>query len=123
MSCEKIGSELIGYHFGTLSEETRQAVEAHLPTCAGCVREFVALKRDLELAEREPAPSQRARDRLRRAVAHEVLREKPVARWGWWERPLALGGALAVLLGAAAITRNVSLREGRPPQAISHDGR
>ena len=119
MTCEKIEAELIAYHFGTASEEARGAIEDHLPHCPSCVRALLALKRDLEATEDAPAPSRAARDRLRRAVAREVSPERPTLSWRWWERPLVLAGAFAVLLGATALAQRVSVREGVAPRAMS----
>jgi anti-sigma factor RsiW len=119
MSCDKVEPELVAYHFGTIDPEARQAVEEHLPGCAKCLREFISLKRAMETSEDEPAPSQEARQRLRRAVAYEVSGSAPILSWRWWERSLALGGALAVLAGAMVMTYTVSLREGVAPRALS----
>jgi anti-sigma factor RsiW len=121
MSCDRVKPELVAYHFGTIGPEAREAVEEHLPGCANCLREFIALKRDLETSEEEPRPSQAARERLRLAVARELRARAPApARsWRWWERPLALGGALAVLTGAILMTYSASVREGVAPRSLS----
>jgi anti-sigma factor RsiW len=119
MSCDKVGPELVAYHFGTIEPEARRAVEDHLPGCASCLREFIALKRDMETGEEVPPPSQEARQRLRRAVARELDARAPSRTWRWWERPLALGGALAVLTSALFVTYTASLREGVAPRALS----
>ena len=76
MSCDKVEPELVAYHFGTIDPEARQAVEDHLPSCVNCLREFIALKRNMETGEEEPAPSQEARERLGLAMACE-LRARP----------------------------------------------
>jgi anti-sigma factor RsiW len=121
MSCDKVEPELVAYHFGTIDPEARQVVEEHLPGCARCLRSFIALKRDMETSEGEPPPSQEARSRLRLAVARELNARAPAPSrsWRWWERPLALGGALAVLAGAMFMTYTASLREGVAPRALS----
>jgi anti-sigma factor RsiW len=123
MSCDKVKPELVAYHFGTIGPEAREAVEEHLPDCGSCLREFIALKRNMETSEEEPRPSQAARERLRLAVARELRARAPApapARsWRWWERPLAFGGALAVLTGAIFMTYSASVREGVAPRTLS----
>lgn len=122
MSCDTVKPELVAYHFGTIDPEARRTVEEHLPGCGNCLREFIALKRDMETGEEEPRPSRAARERLRLAVARELhVRASAPARsiWRWWERPLALGGALAVLMGAVFVTYTASLREGVAPRSFS----
>lgn len=120
MSCDTVKAELVTYHFGTIGPEAREAVEEHLPGCASCLREFIALKRAMETSEDEPRPSQAARERLRLAVARELhVRTSAPARSGrWWERPLALGGALAVLASAVLVTYRASIREPVPPRSL-----
>jgi anti-sigma factor RsiW len=121
MSCDTVKPELVAYHFGTIGPEAREAVEEHLPNCASCLREFISLKRAMETSEDEPRPSQAARERLRHAVARELRARAPApARsWRWWERPLALGGALAVLTGAIFMTYSASVREAVAPRTLS----
>jgi anti-sigma factor RsiW len=119
MSCDKVRPELVAYHFGTIELGARQAVEEHLPGCVNCLREFMTLKRNMETAEEEPLPSRAVRERLRSAVAREVRGRAPAREWRWWERPLAFGGALAVLTGAILVTQRVSLREGVAPRTLS----
>jgi len=119
MSCDTVEPELVAYHFGTLGPEARQAVEDHLPRCVHCLGEFIALKRAMETSEEEPPPSQAARERLRLAVARELRVRAPSRSWRWWERPLALGGALAVLAGAIVVTYTASVREAVAPRTLS----
>jgi anti-sigma factor RsiW len=121
MSCDAVEPELVAYHFGTLSPETRQMVEAHLPSCGDCLRAFITLKRNMEMGEGEPLPSKGVRERLRSAVARELRASAPapVLTWRWWQRPLALGGALAVLTGAVFMTYQASIRQGVAPRTLS----
>ena len=53
MSCQSIRPELVAFHFGTVSDETRRAIEQHLPGCRACLEELLALKRQIETAELE----------------------------------------------------------------------
>jgi anti-sigma factor RsiW len=118
MSCDTVKPELVAYHFGTIGPEAREAVEEHLPGCASCLREFITLKRAMETSEDEPRPSQAARERLRLSVARELRARAPASSWRWWERPLALGGALAVLTSAFLVTYRVSIREPVAPRSL-----
>jgi anti-sigma factor RsiW len=118
MSCDMVKPELIAYHFGAIGPEAREAVEEHLPGCGSCLREFIALKRDIETGEGEPRPSQAARERLRLAVARELHVRPPARSWRWWERPLALSGSLAVLAGALLMTYSASVREAVAPRTL-----
>jgi anti-sigma factor RsiW len=104
MSCADVEPELIGYHFGTISPELRERLEAHLPTCPSCVKSLLLLKRQLETQPDVPAPSQAARDLLRAAVALQV----GVAPWRWWERPVAFASAAAAAILAIFITWSVA---------------
>jgi anti-sigma factor RsiW len=120
MSCDRVEPELVAYHFGTIEPEARQAVEEHLPGCVSCLREFIALKRNMETGEDAPAPSRQARERLRLSVARELRASAPAPSWRWWERPLALAGALAVLTGALFMTYTASISKAQAPRALSH---
>ncbi|RKG76111.1 hypothetical protein D7W79_18525 [Corallococcus exercitus] len=119
MSCHTVSPELVAYHFGNLEPEARQAVEDHLPECGRCLREFIALKRDLETSEEGPLPSPQARERLRLAVARELRPQAATRTWNRWERPLALGGALAALVAAMLVTHQASVREAVAPRTLS----
>ncbi len=100
MNCEQVELELLGYHFGTVSLETRAELERHLPGCPRCLNAFFALKRELETQPELPPPSDAARTRLRAAVAAEV-RGRP---WQWWERPVAIAAGVAAALVAFVLT-------------------
>ena len=119
MSCEKVEPELVAYHLGTIEPEARQAVEDHLLGCVSCLRAFMVLKRNMETGEAEPPPSQAARERVRLAVARELRGRAPSRTWRWWERPLALGGAVAVLAGAILMTYTASVHAGAAPRTLS----
>ncbi|HEY1957351.1 MAG TPA: zf-HC2 domain-containing protein [Polyangiaceae bacterium] len=114
MTCDAIEPELVGYHFGTLDDETRAKVEAHLCACAACVRAFVETKRAIETSEDAPAPSAAARARLRRAVAREL----GVAPRVWWERPIAIALAASVVLIAGATMHALTTGNGQAPYAL-----
>jgi hypothetical protein len=94
-------------------------VEEHLMECSRCVRDFIALKREIETAESSPRPSALARQRLRRAVAQEVGATNAPRRRAWWERPLAVGYAAAVVLGAFFAMHAMATQPGSAPHSQS----
>ena len=119
MKCTQIEAELMAYHFGVIAPEVRDDLEAHLLDCPSCLRQFIALKREVETAELDERPSKRARQRLRSAVAQAVGAEPVIRPWSWWERPLALGFAgAAVVVGMIAV-QAVATGEGRAPYALT----
>ena len=73
MDCAGIGSLLVAYHFATLGDEERDAVDAHLLGCTACLRTYLSLK---HAAERGPLerPSADVRARLR-AEVEEAFRD------------------------------------------------
>lgn len=114
MSCESVQRELVAFHFGEVSEAARREVEGHLQTCPACLRDYLALKRGVETAEGEPAPSPSFRARLRGAVAAE-LGLAPQA-WRWWERPFAFGFASVAVLLAMLAMHGVATAPAGPPR-------
>lgn len=100
MNCDRVCAELVAFHFGTVGDDDRTAVEVHLAACPTCLREFFAIKAEIETAASVARPSPAARDRLRRAVYREVVGEEPERPWAWWERPLAFGFASAAVVAA-----------------------
>lgn len=119
MSCDSIERELVAYHFGLLDGAARAEVEAHLAACGACVRAFVLVKRAVELGDAPdvPAPSPRAKARLRRAVAAEL---GVVTARRWWERPVAFAVAASIVLGAGVATQKLTSAPGAPPYALRH---
>ncbi|MFO0595467.1 MAG: zf-HC2 domain-containing protein [Myxococcaceae bacterium] len=97
MNCETCRAELFAFHLGESRGEQRDAVEAHLRTCAACVREFLEVKRALELTDDAPAPSVRVK--MRAAVEAEFAPKS-----AWWERPLAgLVGVASVVVAVLLV--------------------
>ena len=113
MTHDECQAELTAFQLGMVDDATRDALERHLPECPDCVRSFLRLKRAVETAELEPAPSDAARLRLRAAVAQEL--SPPERSWRWWERPLAFALAGASVTAALAFVQALSLRPGLPP--------
>lgn len=117
MTCAEVEHELVGYHFNALDDEARRGVEAHLCGCADCVRAYVELKRAVETSEAAPRPSDKARARLRQAVARELGIDS--RKWAWWERPLAVAVAASVVLAAGMTTRALVSAPAAPPHGMS----
>lgn len=115
MSCEIVEAELVSFHFATVDEPTRALIEAHLLSCGRCLRSYLEIKRHLETASSDIAPSSASRARLRAAVSAH-LHPAP-APWKWWERPLAFGFATAALVMAVVTTWAISVSPGAPPRA------
>ncbi|MBE2248130.1 MAG: zf-HC2 domain-containing protein [Myxococcus sp.] len=118
MTCASIRGELVGFHFGVIDEAPRAAVEQHLASCAGCLGEFLALKRDVELAaSAAERPRAQVRTRLRAAVAQELgLVAGPAA---WWQRPLAFGLAAAAVVLAMVTVDAVATAAPTAPVGLS----
>ncbi len=114
MSCDGHRDELVAFHFGTLEDPARDALEVHLAQCPVCLADFLSTKRAIELADVDPAPSEASRARLRSAVA-QILRARQRRAWSWWERSLAVGVAAASLLLALGVTQAVARSDGAPP--------
>jgi anti-sigma factor RsiW len=112
-----VEEELVAFHFGEVTDPAWAEVEAHLVACPECLRRFLSLKRGMETAEGQPAPSPSFRARLRSAVAEELGLGRP--RWGWWERPLALGIAGAVVVLASLFVQAAVSSSLQPPRGTS----
>jgi anti-sigma factor RsiW len=109
MDCKVVEEDLIAYHFGATSEETREAIDAHLVACTDCLKQYLRVKHHLarhdgsaSVAER---PSSKARARLRAAVAAEFEPSAPARMVRWMRRPIPLYQGLA----AAAVVLLVAL--------------
>lgn len=116
MSCAQTKAELVGFHFGEVSDDVRGQVEAHLTSCGACLAEYLALKRSLETQADEPAPSAESRRALRGAMAQALgLADAP---WRWWQRPLALGFATASVALAIFTVQALERREVAAPVGL-----
>ncbi len=117
MTCDQCQEELVGFQLGAVDDGVRDALEQHLTGCADCLRSFLRMKRAMETAELEPAPSDDLRKRLRASVAAELSASSEAAErpWRWWERPLAFAMAGGFVMAAFAFVQGLSLRPGFPP--------
>src|SRR5690348_8865692 len=80
MDCAGVASHLVGYHVGTVTEEERDLVEAHLLECGGCLRTYLALKRAADRAGLE-RPRPEVKERLRAEVARAFPARAARVRW------------------------------------------
>lgn len=103
MTCTELKADLMAWQLGDLHGTERESLETHLASCNTCVREFIALKRDVELAEDGPAPSFAAKEKLRHAVKLEL----GLVPGPWWERPVAFFVGTASVACALLIVINV----------------
>ncbi len=117
MSCERIQLELVTYHFGVIEDGIRHEVEGHLMGCPDCLRSFLALKRDIEVAESGPRPSPAVLDRLRVSAARELALPEPRS-WSWWERPFAFSFAGVVVLLAMGAVSALAREPGSAPHGF-----
>ena len=102
MDCTGVVGQLVAYHLGTVSDEQRDSLEAHLLACRACLRTYLALKRAGDRAESErPRPAVRARLRA------EVARAFPAPE----RRPTILGRPIPLYQGAllAALAACIAL--------------
>jgi anti-sigma factor RsiW len=112
MDCHVIQVDLVPYHFGVIEDEARLEVEKHLLACPQCLRDFIALKREMETSDDRPSPAAKAR--LRQAVVREVARAR--VAWSWWERPLAAAFASAAVLAAIMMVHALASSPGAAPR-------
>lgn len=119
MSCDAIAPLLPGFHFATLSDDERRAVEEHLAGCADCVADYLAIKRAIELAEDVPAPAPEVHARLRRAVAVELGLATELRPVRPWERAVAVAFAGGAVVAAMFAMRVLTSGPGAPPHAMA----
>lgn len=85
---EQFADDLALYALGSLEGETAADLDAHLEECAACRQELARLQGDmalLALSASGPAPPQRARQRLLKAIGHEPRSPRAIlVRRRWW---------------------------------------
>lgn len=116
MDCTGVASHLVAYHFATVSDEERDAIDAHLLGCTTCLASYFALKRAADKSPLErPAPSVKARLRAEVAASFSAARSKRPARVTLLARriPLYQGLAAAAVAAAIALAVPTLLREQR----------
>jgi anti-sigma factor RsiW len=97
---------LVGYHFGTSSDEEREQIDAHLLGCSRCLKNYLRLKHHLDGQARALRPSSHVRERLR-AEVDAAFRPRGIDRVrAWLAAPIPRGrgiAAAAALAIAAAV--------------------
>ena len=109
MDCTRVAGHLVAYHFATVSDEERDAIDAHLLGCRTCLEAYFALKR---AADRSPLdrPSAHVRERLRASVAAEFPARSPVRLFAR-RIPLYQGLFAAAVAAAIALVVPTLLRD------------
>lgn len=100
---EQFAEDLALHALGALQGEERTSLERHLEGCSACRTEWQRLQGDmalLALSTSGPAPPQRARQRLMKAISREPRRQSAKAA-GFW--PLGVRVVFAAILLAALI--------------------
>lgn len=125
MNCELISGEILDFHFGSLSIERRSFVEGHLLECKECLKEYLALKSDIELSKSsEVKPSAFTRHRIRSDFASyaDKQRKIPFTNFHVGQRKLVMSGMAAVATIALVIAsihfRTQDLRQNMTDHSI-----
>lgn len=122
MSCETVRGALVEFHFGVVSDATRQQVQAHLLTCRPCLDAYFEVKTEVETAGSVERPSDVARVRLRKAVVRELKGEPETRPFAWWERPVAFGVASAAVVASVFVLQALTSGAGSLPHAMGDSG-
>lgn len=119
MDCSEVAGVLVAYHFATAHDDEREAVDAHLVTCAPCLKTYLALKRAADTGA-ELRPSPRARARLREEVARsfgKAVEEQPrffARRVPLYQAVFAAAAAALVAIAAPRVLSKTSVSGGGP---------
>jgi hypothetical protein len=115
MDCAAVASHLVGYHFATLDESERDAIDTHLLGCQGCLGAYLALKRASDRGPLErPSPAVKARLRASvRAAFPEQAPRAPRVTLLARRIPLYQGMFAAALAAAIAWVIPTLLHDGR----------
>jgi hypothetical protein len=110
MDCAGVAGHLVGYLFqvATVSDEERDAIDAHLLGCKACLESYFALKRAAEKGPLE-RPSSKVKHRLRAEVAAAF---PPKARLLARRIPLYQGLFAAAAAAAIALVVPTLLHRG-----------
>jgi len=113
MDCTGVASHLVAYHFATVSDEERDAIDAHLLGCTTCLASYLALKRATDKSPLErPAASVKARLRAEIAAAFPAQPAQPAAA-------VAVAEAPARPARVALLARRIPLYQGLFAAAVA----
>lgn len=111
MTCEEMRARLDAYIDGELSADEMRAMEDHAAACVNCARELEMAKlvRDaLGEMDREVAVPLQVQAGWRNAVRAEAKRKR---NRRWMRVAYAAAAALVLVIGAAALMRNMPARQ------------
>jgi len=110
----QITDDLVLYALRELPEQEATEVRRHLDDCPECRRELGDLNSDLALLALSsvgPAPPQRSRERLLKAVKAEPRRAKSIVmRRPWWSFVPSFAAVLLAIFGLMLWRENTGLR-------------
>jgi len=98
MNCQEANSLMSALHDGELAPDERQAVEAHVASCATCSQRLESIRRLTGLVESTPVPG------VPGSLLHKIEQSlaAPAPFWTWWQFGLSRRSAVGALLVAAA---------------------
>jgi anti-sigma-K factor RskA len=112
---EQFGEDLALYALGSLEAEAVVSLERHLDECAGCRQELARLEGDvalLALTASGPAPPERARQRLLKAIAREPRPLRTVfMRRRWWTLAPVFGSLVLAIFAIMLWRENARQRD------------
>jgi anti-sigma factor RsiW len=119
VNCHENQALLIDHYFGELAPAIRPEIEAHLQGCPECWREFLAIKRSVELAGADPAPPLPP-ERLRRSLQARLREEygRSLSDWLTFRIP-AYAVLLAMVLTALFTLGILRLRAAGEPAGVA----
>lgn len=112
---EQFAEDLALYALGSLEGEAVVSLEQHLDECAACRQELARLQGDmalLALTTSGPAPPQRARQRLLKAIGHEPRSLRTVLmRRRWWTLAPVFASLVLAVFAIMLWRENASQRD------------
>jgi anti-sigma-K factor RskA len=112
---EQFAEDLALYALGSLEGEVVASLEQHLDECAACRQELARLQGDmalLALTTSGPAPPQRARQRLLKAIGHEPRSLRTVLmRRRWWTLAPVFASLVLAVFAIMLWRENASQRD------------
>src|ERR1700740_2517495 len=127
---EQFAEDLALYALGTLEGEPAASLKQHLEECVACRQELARLTGDmalLALVTAGPAPPQRARQRLLKAIAHEPRSLRTVfRRRRWWTLAPVFASLILAVFAIMLWRENARQRdriEGLGADAADHEAR
>ncbi len=112
---EQFAEELALYALGSLEGEAVRSLERHLEECAACRQELARLEGDmalLALTTSGPAPPQRARQRLLKAIGREPRSLRTVfIRRRWWTLAPVFASLVLAIFGILLWRENARQRD------------